>query len=706
MQPQKSSAVEQFKDQLGKYGLASSLDNLLQAIRISYLSGAQMPVEITEAHQQVLTQLGIGWPSLTDEGKAIGRDLVETTINVKKELINGILSQYAPRVVSLFIRAAVRGSDVYSLRIPKEPSGYNRLRLISSLTDLIQHEKLHTQVMRLADELSDQELAVTYSDKAYRGAKWDAKFVYFPVAVARSLHKFLTQSQSGLELPAQLLSHYSLFKTSPVPSLRDFGNAGVTKQEVERYVAEAIKDGAITNVVESGPAFLVIDQKDYEKIVLWPLFDLMINTFFEEVSKNNTNGSTGSTGSDKSTAGGQVIIGADSLTSQWGILGSSQGRRVVLDLNAPHVVFVCGKMGYGKGYTIGVISEMLAGPTVPNLTIVQKKATIIVLYKPREDLPSEFWTIARANSNPKEVHELKETYGQEPKAMVDSEKMRVFIDPFIYEKNRAHFEQQYEGAIVKPLYADPSSLGGQEWSIVLSSGGRTDQLYVKRLFAILERLQFEPFDLEQLLEEVKNDSIMDNRQKNLAQQRIDVLRNYLAGPAAQDFVRNLAVGGVNIFDFRKTIRTTDDVFSLMTLIISILQTKKGLEEEPFVFVVNEAHDYFKGGVSADFVESIEHLIRRRRHGRNWLLLDTHFPDDVDDRVIQLADLKFVHYLDKATTSTVLNRAFGKYVAEFSDLPIGEALVEGDVSSDGRSKVFRVSVRPRLTMHGGATKTAI
>ena len=71
-----------------------------------------------------------------------------------------------------------------------------------------------------------------------------------------------------------------------MPSLRDFGNAGIAKQEVERYVAAAIKDGAITNIVESEPAFLILDQKAYEQLVLWPLFDLMINAFFEEAPKN------------------------------------------------------------------------------------------------------------------------------------------------------------------------------------------------------------------------------------------------------------------------------------------------------------------------------------------------------------------------------------------------------------------------------------
>jgi hypothetical protein len=198
MQPNKSSAVERFKDKLDKYGLANSLDNLLQAIRSSYLTGAQMPVEIPEAHRQVLNQLGIGWPSLSDEGKAIGRELIDTTIDVKEETLNRILSQFATRVVTLFLRVAERSSDVYSLRIPEKPRDFKSLSWISSLAQLIEHERLHPQVVRLADELSDQGLAVTYGAKAYRGAKWDAKFIYFPVAVAHSISKFLAQRQSGL----------------------------------------------------------------------------------------------------------------------------------------------------------------------------------------------------------------------------------------------------------------------------------------------------------------------------------------------------------------------------------------------------------------------------------------------------------------------------------------------------------------------------
>ena len=197
------------------------------------------------------------------------------------------------------------------------------------------------------------------------------------------------------------------------------------------------------------------------------------------------------------------------------------------------------------------------------------------------------------------------------------------------------------------------------------------------------------------------------QQQKLALLRLKILQNYLElKKDGEDFVSNLAIGGVNIIDFRKTIRTPDDVFSVMTLILSRLQTKKGLENEPFVFVINEAHDYFKGDVSKDFVESIEYLIRRKRHGANWLMLDTHFPDDVDEKVIELADVKMVNFLDVTVNSKILNDAFKEKAHEFSKLNVGETLICADDSTLGKNFPLSVQVRPRLTKHGSATKTAV
>lgn len=352
-----------------------------------------------------------------------------------------------------------------------------------------------------------------------------------------------------------------------------------------------------------------------------------------------------------------ITIGSKKETAQWGIVGRSRNRLVKFDLNFPHIVFICGKMGSGKGYTIGVLCEMLASQAIPGLSNVSKKATIIVFYNPREDKRSEFWSIRTPNDVDKEIQRLREEYNVEPQSLVLGKDFRIFVDPAIYTKAVEKFKTDYGTSNVYPLHVDPSTLTGKEWAIVLSAGGTTDQLYVKRLFSIIEDLQFKPFHLDTIRTQVLSDSTLTQGQKKLADLRLMLLKNYLAGVKDQEFISNLALGGVNIFDFRKTIRTPDDLFSIMTLILSVLQTKKDLENEPFVFVINEAHDYFKGGMSKEFVESIDYLIRRKRHGANWLLLDTHFPDDVDDKVIKLADVKIVHFLDKAVESKILKRVF-------------------------------------------------
>jgi len=402
----------------------------------------------------------------------------------------------------------------------------------------------------------------------------------------------------------------------------------------------------------------------------------------------------------------EIIIGSDKLTQQWGVIGKTEDSMVILDLNSPHIVFVCGKMGAGKGYTIGVICEMLASTSIQNLSNVQKKATIIVLYNPREDTPSEFGTIQFPNDVKEEVETLQKEYGVSPQKLIRPEDFRVFIDPFIYEKAAKKFKKEYNTEYVYPIYVDPSSLTGNEWAIVLSASEKTDRLYVKRIFDIIEKRQFEPFSLDIIRNDLKNDTKLDRKQKNLADQRLSILENYLRGEERNNFIENLAIGGVNIFDFRKTIRTPDDLFSVMTLILSVLQTKKGLEDETFIFVINEAHDYFKGNISEEFIRSIEYLIRRKRHGANWLLLDTHFPDDVDDKVIKLADVKIIHFLDKAVGSRILKEVFGDMTKEFSNLDIGKAIISADSSSIGKFEPIKVNIRPRVTKHGAPTKTTI
>ena len=59
-------------------------------------------------------------------------------------------------------------------------------------------------------------------------------------------------------------------------------------------------------------------------------------------------------GRREKTGGGVLTIG------RYYALDGSLGAPVFLDMTRPHMVFICGKRGYGKSYTIGVFLEEIA----------------------------------------------------------------------------------------------------------------------------------------------------------------------------------------------------------------------------------------------------------------------------------------------------------------------------------------------------------
>lgn len=396
-----------------------------------------------------------------------------------------------------------------------------------------------------------------------------------------------------------------------------------------------------------------------------------------------------------------IVLGVDTTPVQWGMVGKSGMDKVAVDLNEPHIVFVCGKQGSGKGYSIGVITEMLLSKTIPQISQVKKPATVIVFHKPREDMRSEFWSIVDPNLNIGEVQVLKDEYGVSPRRVIDENKFRIFIDPFVYENERARFEEDY-GTKAYPIAINPSRLTAEDWPYVLSIGRKSGSMYVKKIFQIIKKTQYDDdFGLDKIRRYIDASDLNPN-QKGFASMRLETLEDYLGGG---DFMRNLLVGGVNIFDLRKIMMEPDDIFSVMMLVISSLLNDTRTEREQFVFVINEAHDYLRKGLSKEFTDYINYLIRKKRHAGTWLMLDTHFPEDVDPKVIKGSDIKVFHKSDVISSSLL------KQIVEGTPIPphhleTGQAIIRADKSNLGPDTVLIVQVRPRLTHHGGATKTAV
>jgi hypothetical protein len=396
-----------------------------------------------------------------------------------------------------------------------------------------------------------------------------------------------------------------------------------------------------------------------------------------------------------------IILGVETSPIQWGIIGKNGKEKVAVDLNEPHIVFVCGKQGSGKGYSIGIITEMLLSKTIPKISQVKKPATIIVFHKPREDMRSEFWSIVEPNTNIPEVKTLREEYDIAPQRVITGNNFRIFIDPFVYKNERNRFEKDYDTRAY-PIAINPSRLTAEDWPYVLSIGRKSGSLYVKKIFQIIKKTQYDDdFGLNTIRRHI-NESDLNPNQKSFANMRLETLEDYLNGG---DFLRNLQIGGVNIFDLRKIMMEPDDIFSVMMLVISSLLNDMRTEREQFVFVINEAHDYLRTGLSKDFTDYINYLIRKKRHAGTWLMLDTHFPEDVDSKVIKGSDIKIFHKSD------VISGNLLKQVVEGTPIPphqlvTGQAIVRSDKSNLGPDQITIVNMRPRITHHGGATKTAI
>lgn len=398
-----------------------------------------------------------------------------------------------------------------------------------------------------------------------------------------------------------------------------------------------------------------------------------------------------------------IILGSNDMPLQYGVIGRCDGKNVLIDLNSPHTIVVLGMMGAGKGYTIGVISEMLVGGAIENISNVSKKATIIVLYKPdNDDLPSEFSSIRYPNDVQKEIEGLEE-YATQPIALIDESQFRVFVDPTVYTRNLEAFKKDYNTENIFPISIDPSTLDGEDWKTALLISAGEEAIYHRVILNIIKDL--DNISLEEITLRVNESAELTDLQKKFARGRLEIFKSYLK---QDNLINNLAIGGVNIIDLRKAhYYMPSDLLSIITLIIRRLQRKDKFKDEPFVFVMNEAHLYLKRGrESKDFASVIEKLIRLKRHTGNWLLLDTHLMDDVEPEVIELADIMFIHQFNKAVNSPVINRVLKESDYKLDQLKPGEAIAYATTSSLHPSVPIRVKIRPRVSKHGGATKTTI
>ncbi|MCP5102145.1 MAG: ATP-binding protein [bacterium] len=393
-----------------------------------------------------------------------------------------------------------------------------------------------------------------------------------------------------------------------------------------------------------------------------------------------------------------LILGVNSISPQYGILGEVAGRKVALDLNSPQTISLFGVQGGGKSYTLGTIIEMSV-MSIKNVNMIGNPlATVIFHYSPTQDYTPEFTSLNRPNSIESEIAVLKEKYAANPQALKD---LLILTPANKVDERRL----EYPDIEVRPIAFSASELKVSHWKFLMGAVGN-QSMYMRQINHMMKQLR-KNLTLEALREAI-NASNLSGHLKDTATNRLDFAAEYIDdGQKLQEFIRP---GRLIIVDLRDEYIEKDEALGLFMVMLQIFSEAADNEESFNKLVVfDEAHKYIDSG---DLVTGLVEVVREMRHRRTSIMVASQDPPSVPVPLIELSTQIIMHKFNSPLWLKHIQKAnasLGELTPEkMSRLGTGEAYVwSGKAGDDAFTRgAVKIKCRPRVTQHGGGTKTAI
>lgn len=393
----------------------------------------------------------------------------------------------------------------------------------------------------------------------------------------------------------------------------------------------------------------------------------------------------------------QVFLGTSRPSPQYGALGQDPlGRTVALDLNETHTISLFGVQGGGKSYSLGSVIEAATLVAPPVNQLPGPLATIVFHYSPTLDYAPEFTSMVVPNSDQSQVRDLVSRYGGAPAALTDV----VILVPAdqVEQRRLAH-----PGLTVLPLTFGSNELRAEHWRFLMGAVGN-QSTYIRQLQRIM-RTHRNELRLDVIRNDVADSSLPDHL-KQLAQQRLDLAAEYIDDSVSvKDIVRP---GRMIIVDLRDEFIEKDEALGLFVV---LMQLFADAQRERFnkLVVFDEAHKYID---SPDLVDGLVESVREMRHKGMSVLVASQDPPSVPIKLIELSDIVILHKFNSPAWLRHMQKAVVSLAdltpAKMASLAPGEAYVWSSKSTEAEFTrgAVRLRLRPRMTQHGGATKTAV
>ena len=396
---------------------------------------------------------------------------------------------------------------------------------------------------------------------------------------------------------------------------------------------------------------------------------------------------------------------------------TSLSNPVYLDVAGAHVVFIVGKRGSGKSYSMGAIAEGLAD--LPEE--IKENLSIILI-----DTMGIYWTMKYPNF---QDAELLKDWNMDPKG----------LDVKIYTPSGFYYKYKDEGIPTDfPFSIRPIDVNPEDWCTAFSIDQNSAAgVLITKLVQQL-KLPDKSYELDELIQLAKTDteseiivkSVIVNEFKKakgwgIFSREGTRLKDLVAGGqvtvldvspyatiASGWEIKALVVGLIcrTLFNQRMLARKTEEFKTVDAAMHYFSKNVDQKLEEPMVWVaLDEAHELLPREGKTAATDALITILREGRQPGISLSLASQQAGKIHTDVMTQSDTVLSHRLTAKFDVEALGMLMQSYMRhgldrELNVLPHvkGAAII----FDDSNERIFPIQMRPRFTWHGGSAPFAI
>ncbi len=392
-------------------------------------------------------------------------------------------------------------------------------------------------------------------------------------------------------------------------------------------------------------------------------------------------------------------------------------NKIYMDVAGAHVMFICGKRGSGKSYTMGTIAE---GFDLLEEAIKNNLSVILL------DTMGIYWTMKYPNQEDKI---LLEEWGLKPHSIP----VKIFTPEKYYEIYKK------EGIPTDiPFTLAPSEIDQDDWCNAFKIDKYSPEGILISDVVLELKNSGKKYNIKDMLNKIKENEESDNETKDAVISMMKIAENWGVFSDHGTPLAEIAKGGqISVLDVScyATMPGGWDVKALMVgligqrLFIQRMEARKGEEfdsvtsatnffskdvvkkqDMPLVWlVIDEAHEFLPKEGKVASSDALITILREGRQPGLSLILATQQPGKIHTDVMTQSDIVLSHRITAKIDVDALGLLMQSYmrtglVAETDKLPRVKGA--GILFDDNNEKMYPMRVKPRFTWHGGSSPNAI